>query len=367
MKFGGRLDRYVGWLFVKSYLAAFLLVVGLYLIIDMAGNLDEYLEPIKGKLTPSPFDVARFYVLRLPFLYLEMSPFVTLVAGLFTAAKMVRFNEVVAALGAGVSLRRVMLPVFLGASFLALGMFVLREWATEEIGSRRDALLDRLEKRRPFPVYEDFWITARDGRMVRIDEYHSGLAGDTEPMIVGLNVYAQGEGSRSISADRAWPLPPLKEGRWRLEGGRRFDAAAALQPRTTPEVLEELRFTPADVELHWKGRNHTLDLSFTEALTLLERDPDRFEYRTLFHYLLTFPLAGLVLLSVGLPFVLGQERGRAAERIAIGLFLCVAYFGMDLVTRTLGLDGLLGPIHAAWLPVVTFGSLGAVLSGSMRS
>ena len=63
----------------------------------------------------------------------------------------------------------------------------------------------------------------------------------------------------------------------------------------------------------------------------------------------------------------GGERGKAGERIALGFFLCVTYFGIEFVARTLGLQGGVGPILAAWFPVVLFGSLGIVLTASMRS
>ncbi|MEW6071814.1 MAG: LptF/LptG family permease [Planctomycetota bacterium] len=367
LQVGGRLDRYVAWLFVKSYLAAFFLVVGLYLIMDMAAKLDEYLGPGKDGSSPPGLDVVRLYALQLPFLYLSMSPFVTLVAGLFTAAKMTRFNEVVAALNSGASVRRLFLPVFGGAALLAAGMFGLREWATEEIGICRDALLDRLEKRRPAPIFAGFSIRDRQGRSIRIDEFRWGGEHGEESVLEGLVAHFPiAGGTCRILAERAWPLPPAADGRWRLEGGRRIVTGEAQVPSTLA-TLEELSFTPEDVRLHWKGRENPLDLSFSETRRLLERDPGRPEYRTLFHYHLTFPLAGLVLLAVGLPFLLGQERGRAVERVALGLFLCVAYFGMDCVTRTLGLQGHLGPIHAAWLPVTTFASLGAVLTGGVRS
>ena len=100
---------------------------------------------------------------------------------------------------------------------------------------------------------------------------------------------------------------------------------------------------------------------------LLRGDPSNMQYRTLLQYHITFPLAGLILLAVGLPFALGQERGRAGERVAKGFFLCAAYFAFEFAVRTLGLQGQIGPLFAGWVPVLTFGALGTVLFGSMRS
>ncbi len=66
---GCRLDRYVARLFALSYCAAFFLVVGLFVIIDMATNLDEYMSPDKSGVTPPTGMVGRYCLLQLPFLY----------------------------------------------------------------------------------------------------------------------------------------------------------------------------------------------------------------------------------------------------------------------------------------------------------
>ena len=364
LRVGGLLDRYVAKLFLLSYLSAFFLIVGLFLIIDMALNIDSFTRRENG-IEPTSLDVAHYYVLQIPFLYLQMSPYVTLVAGMFTAAKMTRLNEVVAVLGAGVGLRRLLAPVLVGAALLAGSMFVLREWATAELGVRRDLIFDYLHEHRPYPVYKNLNVRDRTQKKVRIAEYRPATTAGTEPTITHLTCNLQGD-SKSIVIV-AKQATPLAGGRWRLEGSERQEADDQALRITHPEVLDEVLFTPADVELAQKARERPMDLSFSESRDLLSRDPTNAQYLTLFHYHVTFPLAGLVLLAVGLPFVLGQERGKAGERIAKGFCLCMLYFGGEFIARTLGLQGQIGPLFAAWIPVIGFGALGAVLFGSMRS
>lgn len=366
LRLGGRLDRYIAMLFCMSYLTAFLLVVGLFLIIDMTTNLDDYLEPGKDGTSPSLLTVAHYYVLHMPFLYLQVSPFVTLVAGLFAAAKLSRANEIVAGLGAGVSARRVLVPVFVVAAMLSAGMIVLREWATTEIGDRRDDVVDYLRERRPVPVYESVYFDDANHRTVYVKAYRKRTENGGPPTIDGLQCdYRTQTGWVSIIVPQAtWDAKPRQ---WCLTGATRGVVDARAKHIQNISTLEDLRFTPEDVELAWKGRHNPLERSFSECLRLLEQDPASAQFRSLFHYHLTFPLAGLVLLLVGLPFVVDQRRGRGLERIAAGFLVCVAYFGIDLVSRTMGMDGQIGPILSGWLPILLFGSLGVVLFGSMRS
>lgn len=364
---GGRLDRYVARLFAGSYVTAFLVVVGLFLIIDMAGNLDDFLEPDDQGRTHG-LEVVRFYALQIPFLYLKISPFVTLVAGLFVGVRLVRTSEVVAALSAGISSRRLFAPLFALALVLAVGMFAMREWAGETLGRQRDALLDRLSEQRSSPVFEDFWVSDDSGRALRIREYRPGVedGGAGPPTIHGLMraVFGGSEDTILTAESAVWSQ---QEQAWIFEGGWLVEIGERAKRQSRIDGPLELGITPADVLLAYKGRESPLERSFSECLALLAREPGNARYRTLFHYHLSFPLAGLVLLACGLPFVMGHERGRAFERLAGGMGMCLLYVALEFIARTMGMAGQLGPILASWLPVIFFGSLGLVLFGSMRS
>ena len=84
LKIGGQLDRYVIRLFAFSYLTAFLLVVGLFLIIDVAASLDTFVAPDDEGRSPSSLTILAYYASHVPFIYFHTSIFVTLVGGLFT-------------------------------------------------------------------------------------------------------------------------------------------------------------------------------------------------------------------------------------------------------------------------------------------
>lgn len=366
LRASGRLDRYVATLFAASYSVAFFLVVGLFLIMDLAGNLDDYFEPSPDGTVPSSALVLKFYVYSIPFIYLQVAPFVTLVAGLFTASKLVRNNEIVAALNAGVSAQRLVAPVIVGGALLGGAMFGLRECATESIGFRRDAVLDRIVERRDAPVYSEIWLKEphADGtNLVRIDSFTAGDDGGAE--IEGLvATLREGDSLSTISADRASWDPEAE--RWRLFGGERRGVVPA-EERVPVATLEEVRFTPRDVYVLWKGQARPLDLSFRETSELWRRDPDNVQLQTLVEYQKTFPLANVVLLLVGLPFLVRYDRGQRMERLVGGFLLCVFYFAADFVTRSMGMQGGLSPLMASWLPVLFFGSLGVVFYSSMKT
>ena len=373
----GRIDGYVGGLFMAAYATSFLLVVGLVLIFDLASNLDWF-EPWEDGGRAPTGTVLRYYLLQVPFLYLQVAPFVTVVAGLFTVSRLSRNNEIVAALAAGISARRVLLMVFLGGLAAAGGMFLLREVATETLGFKRDTLHDLLEHQREERLFENLWFRDDYGNVVRLIEFRPATAppDGAEPIaeVRGLEVTLQDEGvAKLIRAERAvWTaFPPDAEHPrgttgWRLEGGVVQEVED--QSRVSPiERLEGVRFSPADVLLVDKGRDRTMELSFGELARLARKDPGNVSFQTLLQYHLTFPLANLVLLLVALPRMIGRERGRHMEGLVEGSLLCIVYFSVDFVARALGMEGSLSPLLASWLPVLGFGSLGVVLLESMRT
>jgi lipopolysaccharide export LptBFGC system permease protein LptF len=376
LRIGGRLDRYVGWLFVSSYATAFLLVVGLFLILDMSSNLDDYVEPWpRGGHAPS-FLIVRYYLLDIPFLFLQIAPFVTLVAGLFTVSKLLRVNEAVAALAAGVSSWRLLAPVFLLGVLCGFGMFGLSEIASRSLADRRDALRYVLDNKRYDLVYQNLRLRDLNGNVVMLDEFRPAIplppeAGDVDvpaqPEVRGLQAILRSRTQfMNTQASRATYVARGERMGWKLDGGVHEEVAGS-QTTTPVEWLDGFDFTPSLAVTYSRAMDNPLDLSFSEVRELARRDPDNVKFQTLMQYHLTFPLANLVLLLVGLPILLRHDRRRNTAGLASGALLCIFYFAADFVLRNMGLQGSLDPLLAAWLPVLVFGSLGLVLYDSMQS
>ncbi|MEO0652896.1 MAG: LptF/LptG family permease [Planctomycetota bacterium] len=369
---GGTLDRYVGRLFGSAYVVALLLVVGLYLVVDLASNLDDYLRPTESGASSAP-RVLRYYLLHIPFLYLSVAPFVTLMAGLFTVARLQRSREVVAALSGGVSARRLLLPLFVGAGLIALLMAFTREVVAQGIGFERDALRFQLEEQRDDVVLEPVRLKDVEGEMIQLSSVIPGeelaLGGSGPTRFEGLDAIRLIDGTwfHFVAESGTW-VGEADVGYWELEGGWLDEVGAdGFSGQPLESLSAQLNFTPRDVISAWKSRENALELSLAEARALSRRDPDNVQYQTLMNYLVTFPLANLVLLLVGLPFLMQFERGRGTEGLVAGFLLCVFYFAADFVSLNLGMQGQIDPLLASWLPPLFFGSLGLVLFGSIRT
>ncbi|MFT5051100.1 MAG: lipopolysaccharide export system permease protein [Chlamydiales bacterium] len=359
----GRLDRYTARLFVTSYSTALLLVVGLFWVLDLAAHIDDFFEPWPdGTMVDSKL-ILRYHLLNLPYLFLQVAPFVTLVAGMFSVNRLLKANEVVAVLGAGVSAHRLLMPVFAGGLLAALGMFGVREWASNSIADPRDALLDVLENHRYEREYHNLWLRDLDGNNLRLGSFHPGDADGHGAHVEDFEaIIRDGASTKTILAPRAdW-----RSDTWLLTGGVTRTVSEALEVGEL-HSLEGVVFTPKQALTYRRARDNPLELSFSEVRRLMRRDPDNVVYQTLWQYHLTFPLANLVLLLVAIPVMLGFERGRGSERMALGMGMALFYFATDFVCRTMGIQGALSPVISSWLPVLLFGSVGVVLFDSMRT
>ncbi|MGD2019343.1 MAG: LptF/LptG family permease [Planctomycetota bacterium] len=369
---GSRLDRYVASHFVRSYLLAMLLMTGLFMVIDMASNLDDYLETWEDGSSAPGSVLALYYLFNLPYLFLQVAPFITLIAGMFTVAKLLKAREVTAVLGAGISARRMLLPVFLAGLLLAVGMFFLREAVGLGIARDRDAARDVLVEHRFEEHYDDVAVVEDAGSLVFLNEFIPRPADGGPPRVERLTAIRRTSGQMGsgryvrIDAERAtW-----NGSGWDLEGGVRATIDPDGGGESTDEAvstLEGYAFTPELALTYRRAKDAPLELTFSEVQALMARDPDDNSYQTLWHYHLTFPLANLLLLLVGIPLMFNYERGRSTDRIAVGGLLCVFYYSADFVFRTLGVKGQLSPLLSAWIPVLVFGSLGIMLYDSLRS
>ena len=146
------------------------------------------------------------------------------------------------------------------------------------------------------------------------------------------------------------PAAPAKgeASHWLLDGGRLF----------IPSDL-----TNDDLTLRQSSR--WLDLMSLNTISrLLKRGkvPDRDAAILAKHVRFADPVNNLILLLLALPFILSRERNIKASA-GLSVLMTGAYFAFIHVTRVVGLP----PMLAAFLPIVLFGTVAAVMLDSIKT
>ncbi|MBI2481450.1 MAG: LptF/LptG family permease, partial [Planctomycetia bacterium] len=130
-------DRYLLRLFAKVLLACFLSMVGLYIVIDAFGNLDEFLG--YGRKQGGVLAViADYYSARVPWFFDHASGLLALVAGMFAITWLQRTNELTALMAAGITTKRIVRPLLAAAIVVSLMAAANRELVIPEV---RDKLV----------------------------------------------------------------------------------------------------------------------------------------------------------------------------------------------------------------------------------
>jgi lipopolysaccharide export system permease protein len=109
-----------------------------------------------------------------------------------------------------------------------------------------------------------------------------------------------------------------------------------------------------------------MNLSLTEAARIARQYPGVPEPAVVFHQLLTWPIANLLLMLLGLPLVLRFRNRNLLFGIGSALLLCAAYFAVTQICQDLGKRGEVGPAVAVWFPVVLFSSVAAAIVDYQR-
>jgi len=127
-------------------------------------------------------------------------------------------------------------------------------------------------------------------------------------------------------------------------------------------------FFPSDLtneDLLLRQSSRWLDLMSLSAITrLLQRDnvPDREAAILAKHLRFADPINNLILLLLCLPFILSRERNIKASA-GLSVLMTGAYFAFIHIARVAGLP----PMLAAFLPIVLFGTVAAVMLDSIKT
>lgn len=359
-----RIDRYLLRTFLQAWIICFASLVSLYVIIDLFNKLDEFVAAAEATRLNLLHIVAAYYAVQLAGIFDRLHGIIALLAALFTLAWMLRNNELLPLLSAGVPTRRILYPILVGTlAMTGLGIAnrevvlplvaaQIEKPASDPLGREavivqgvyeaNGVLIAGQAARRAEGVVENltctfpgriggglFHLTAREARYVppSQDRLSGGwLLTETQPSRLPAHWYSD-------------ILEQLDDGKFFLRTERvTFDRLTRqrgwFQYASTAQLMDELdgrgtgRLTPLAVQVHLRFVVPLLTLVITwMGAALLLRDQNR-----------------NVFLNAGLCFVLA------------GVFYAICY-----AARYFGESEYLPPLLAAWLPVLLFGPVAVVL------
>jgi lipopolysaccharide export system permease protein len=360
------LDRYIIWDVIRIFLAAILLFTFLYILIDAATHLDDFLS----NKVPAQV-VLNYYASFFPVIFVQTSPIACLLAVLFTYSGLNNNNEIIALRASGLDYARITRPaIIFGLMVTALVFLVNERFApqaamlAQEIKKGKIEVSAQTRADKPQPVkYLFFYGT--NNRLFFIDEFDPSTKSMT-----GVTIITQDDQQRMT--EKITSFKAVWTGRdWRLSNCQVAtyapqDQAPIADVQFFKEKAVDLGETPEDL---LKRRLNVTSMNIRQLKAYIKRFKASGAIAALnnlkvdLQQKIAYPFACIVIIFVGLPFALvtGHRKGLTFASVGIALAIGFLFYVVNAVGLALGKGGVLPPPAAAWLTPVLFMGAGFYL------
>jgi len=353
------LDDYV----LRDFLVYLVLILGSFLMLLLVFTVFELMGDILRNRI-SPLVVFEYLVNVSPFFIYSVAPLAILLAVLVTFGLMQRSNEITAIKATGISLYRVIVPVVLASAILAAGLFFFDQFYLPHTNKRQDALRNQI-KGKPAQTYltpDRKWIFGQHSTI-----YYYQFFDSDRDQFANLSVFQFEPGSfhlvQHIHADQANWDDRLQ--RWVCTQGwertLRGSAIADYQPFVVAAfpVMSE---TPAYFK---KEVKQSSEMNYEELRRyihdLQQSGFDVVRLRIQLHEKFAYPLIGLVMAVLAIPFAVSSGKRGAVAGVAVAVGIALVYRTVSALFEAMGNVSQLPPVLAAWSPDLIFGMLGGYL------
>ena len=313
------------------------------------------------------------YLLNLiPYIVSTVAPLCSLLAVLITFGSLNRSSELTAMKATGISLYRVVVPIFVLAAILSAALFAFNESYLPDANRRQEALRAEI-KGKPAQTFlrpDRKWISGQSGPEGSPDRIFYYQAFDPDRKIfANLTVFEFDPHTftlvrRIFATTTHWDA---NLGNWVFDEGwqRTFSGesivAGGYQPFSVarfPEIHEQPSY-------FMKEEKQSQEMTYGELTAyiadLRQSGFDTIRLRVQLDRKLADPAITLVMAILAVPFALSMGRRGGLTGIAIAIAVAISYWVVAGTFSSLGEFGTLPPLLAAWSPDLLFAIAGSYL------
>jgi LPS export ABC transporter permease LptG/LPS export ABC transporter permease LptF len=358
------LDTYILSRFLFYFavlLTSFVLLFLIFNFFDLTGDM------VRNKIPLSTMLAYLFFLT--PETIYQFLPISVLVAVLVAFGVLSKQNEITAFKACGVSIYRMVLPIFLGSTLLAGGLFAFDHYYVPDANRRQDALRAEIKGAPPqtYAAPERKWIMGNDHRI-----YYYRYFDQPTATMGGVNVFELDSHTfqmrRQIAADRAHWLSSAKQ--WVFEKGWYSDfhtGDRTYQPfdvKSFPELTEPPDYFLKEALLYTQMNFLELDRYIRD---LRQSGFDTVKLQVQFQRKFAVPLFALIMALIAAPFGFMVGNRGAMTGVGVSIGIAMAYWGVSALFEKAGGASQLQPAMAAWSPDVMFALAGLYLLLRARS
>lgn len=355
----GRLDRYIIYKFLSTYIFLITIIVVIAVVFDFNERID--------KLTQSHAPVQKiifdYYVNFVPNFVNLFTPLFVFIAVIFFTSNLADNSEIIAMKSTGMSFRRLLRPYMISAALIAASSFLLGAFVIPQSNVARVNFENRyIKKKTDVTSVDNVQMQVDTGVVAYITHFDnvskSGYGFSLDKFVdkkLVSHLTAQSIQYDTLSDRRfSWTLRhykirTLKGMREKLESGEKLDTIIVMEPRDFFYV---------------RGQQETMTIP--ELKEFIDRQRLRgaagiSTFEVEYHKRFATPFAAFILTLIGVSLSCEKRKGGMGASIGVGIALSFTYILFQTVSSTFALNAGWPAMFAVWLPNLVFAVVAFVL------
>ena len=355
----GRLDRYIIYKFLSTYIFHITIIVVIAVIFDF----NEQIDKLTRSHAPMQKIIFDYYVNFIPYFANLFSPLFVFIAVIFFTSKLADNSEIIAMKSTGMSFRRLLRPYMVSAAIIALSSFLLGAYVIPQTSVERVNFYNRYIKKRSD-------ITSIDNVQMQVDTgvvayityfdnvtkrgYGFSLDKFVDKKLVS-HLTAQTITYDTLSERRcSWTLQQyqirtLQGKREKLESGAKLDTIIMMEPKDFFFV-----------------RNQQETMTLPQLNEFIDRQKLRgaagiSTFEVEYHKRFAAPFAAFILTLIGVTLSCEKRKGGMGASIGAGIALSFAYILFQTISATFAINAGWPPMLSVWIPNILFAIIAGVL------
>lgn len=356
------LDKYILREFIKFFAITFLAFITLFLIVDFFERIRLFLS-----YNASVAQMASYFLFSIPQIVSYVLPPTVLLATLMTFSSFSRFNEVTAMKANGIPIYRMILPIFIFASFTVVFYFYFTELITPASVQKTTHIkkVEVQKKKSPgFFKQDEIWYRGDNAiyNFKMFDTEKNILHGVTVNYLTpDMTLSARIDAQSAEWTNHQWVFHNLLTTRFD-ENNKPVLEWSAIKTIPLPEKPEDFKVLQKDVEKmgYFELRKYVRKIQ--------SEGYDVAKYRVDLLGKTAFPLVILIMVFIAVPFALRAERsGGIMQSVGIGIIIGFSYWIVHAFCMSLGKSEILPAFLAAWSANILFGTAAAFLCFKVKT
>lgn len=355
----GRLDRYIIYKFLSTYIFLITIIVVIAVIFDF----NEQIDKLTRSHAPMQKIIFDYYVNFIPYFANLFSPLFVFIAVIFFTSKLADNSEIIAMKSTGMSFRRLLRPYMVSAAIIALSSFLLGAYVIPQTSVERVDFYNRYIKKKTD-------ITSIDNVQMQVDTgvvayityfdnvtkrgYGFSLDKFVDKKLVS-HLTAQTITYDTLSERRcSWTLQQyhirtLQGKREKLESGAKLDTIIMMEPKDFFFV-----------------RNQQETMTLPQLNEFIDRQKLRgaagiSTFEVEYHKRFAAPFAAFILTLIGVTLSCEKRKGGMGASIGAGIALSFAYILFQTISATFAINAGWPPMLSVWIPNILFAIIAGVL------